>query len=123
MKYIFTIVLCGVFFSLKPYISEAPVVKKPTDVKGLIVYYAKQYGVSAPAMEKVIQCESSGNPMAVKITPKEQSYGIVQINRIAHPDISIEKARDIDFATEYLAKNLKAGKKSMWYTCTKGLKV
>ncbi len=122
MKYLPTIAFVCILLTTKSYIAEAPIIVKPTDVKGLVVYYAKQYQVSAPFMEKIIKCESGGNPMATNITPREASYGIVQINRKAHPHISIEQARDIDFSTEFLAKNIAKGKASMW-TCARKIKV
>ena len=91
---------------------------KPQTVKDLIVFHALEKEVSIPLMEKIIQCESSGNPKAKHISKKEQSYGLVQINRLAHPNISITQAEDPNFAIGYLATELKAGRGSQW-TCYK----
>lgn len=78
------------------------------------VKQAKVYGTPIPLMRAIIACESSNNPKATKITKWEQSYGLVQINRLAHPEISIKQAEDPDFAINYLAKNLSKENGSMW---------
>lgn len=75
---------------------------------------AATYDVSATVMHKVISCESTYDYNAVNKTQKEYSVGLVQINRMAHPNITLEQAKDPIFATEFLAKNLKKGKGQMW---------
>lgn len=84
------------------------------EIMTLIDEMADTYNVSATVMQKVIQCESSYNPKASNRTSREDSWGLAQINRMAHPYISKEQAIDPVFATEFLAKNLAKGKGSMW---------
>lgn len=69
---------------------------------------ATAYGVQIPLLRAVVNCESSFNPTATHISKREQSYGLVQINRLAHPNISIQQAEDPTFALTYLAKGLKS---------------
>lgn len=85
-------------------------------------------------MESIISCESGWNhtiqsnhvyternvPKGYKIGDREQSFGLVQIHLPAHPSITKEQAKDPEFALEFLAKNIAAGKSSMW-TCAKQL--
>lgn len=75
---------------------------------------AKRYGVQPLLMKRVIECESSNNPDAVG--DGGTSFGLAQIHLPAHPDITKEQATNPDFAIDFLAKNLAAGKGSMW-TC------
>lgn len=79
---------------------------------------ASQYGVEPNELHAIISCESSYNPEAKKITSKEASYGLSQINTLVH-DITPEQAQDPDFAIEFLAKKWSEGKRSMWYVCSK----
>ena len=97
---------------------------------------AEEYGVSAVAMSQIIGCESQWNytiqsnhtytkrnvPKGYKVGDREQSYGLVQIHLPAHPTISKEEATNPEFALEFLAKNLKAGRASMW-TCANQLAI
>lgn len=106
---------------------------KPTDVNGLIVYYAKQYNVSADTMIGVIKCESSfivdvqsratyksGNKWGFPEGTREKSFGLSQIHLPDHTEISYEQAIDPDFAIEFLAKQLSVGNGKMW-TCYRTL--
>jgi len=89
------------------------------EVDTLITRSAFKYAVSPSKMEKIIMCESSFKTTAKKITSKESSYGLVQINTLVH-DISIEQATDPEFAINFLAENMANGKApQMWYTCFK----
>lgn len=81
-------------------------------------------------MSAIIACESGWNPniqsnhrysasnvpKGYKVGDREQSFGLVQIHAPAHPHITREQALDPEFAIEFLARNLKAGKHRMW-TC------
>jgi hypothetical protein len=87
----------------------------PEWIKGRISHYASFYGVSEITMLNIIACESGFKTSATNSTSKEYSVGLVQINLKAH-NIEEEVARDVDFSLDFLAKNLKAGKGSMW-TC------
>lgn len=83
-------------------------------------------------MEAIIGCESGWDttiqshhtyhernvPKGYKVGDREQSFGLVQIHIPAHPSITKEQAKDPEFALEFLAKNLAAGKAGMW-TCSK----
>jgi soluble lytic murein transglycosylase-like protein len=73
-----------------------------------------RYGVNLSLMEAIIRCESSFNPNAVG--DFGQSFGLVQIFLPAHPSITKDQALDPTFAVDFLARNLAAGKGSMW-TC------
>ena len=96
-----------------------PLPPKITDVKGLIVYHAKEYGVSSERMEKTLFCESSLLSSATNINRREHSVGIAQINLLAHKDVTEEQARDNDFAIEWTAKAFSEGKQNMWSCYTK----
>jgi hypothetical protein len=81
-----------------------------------IQHYSDYYNVSEITLNNVIGCESGYNPNARNISEKEDSNGLVQINLKAHPDITIENARDVEFSLDFLARMIKNGKGSMW-TC------
>lgn len=84
----------------------------------LIEKYAQIYSISPLLMKEIIKCESSFNVNAKNITEREESYGLVQINLLAHTNISIEQATNPDFAIEFLAKNFNKADR-MWVTCYK----
>jgi hypothetical protein len=79
-------------------------------------------------MAGIISCESGWNytvqsnhkyhpgntPKGLSPGMREQSYGLVQIHLPAHPHISKEQATDPEFAVDFLAKNIAAGRASMW---------
>lgn len=65
-------------------------------------------------MDWVVKCESNYNPNAWG--DGGYSRGLVQIHYPAHPTISDEQALNIEFALDFLARNLKEGKGNMW-TC------
>lgn len=87
-------------------------------------------------MSAIIACESGWNPniqskhvyteknvpKGYRVGDREQSFGLVQIHAPAHPNITKEQALDPEFAIEFLAKNLKAGKHRMW-TCAHNAQV
>lgn len=98
-------------------VAEAPTYKVPQTLEGKIEFYSEMYRVSPQTVSRVVYCESRNNPLAHNLTKREDSWGLVQINRLAHPDISVEEATDPDFAINFLAKNLSLGNGNMWYTC------
>lgn len=100
----------------------APPTNTKADIMVLANEISAQYAVKAPLVKSIMQCESGFNPTATKITKREQSYGLVQINRLAHPSISIQQAEDPTYAITYLASNLKDGNGGMW-TCERELTV
>lgn len=83
-------------------------------IKSRIHYYAEKYNVSEITMNIAIKCESNYNPNAVG--DNGNSFGLVQIYLPAHPNITKEQALDVEFALDFMAKNLKEGRHRMW-TC------
>lgn len=95
---------------------KLPVVER-NDINLIITRKAFVYGVDEELMHEIVKCESQYNTNAVNISPRERSYGLVQINTLAH-DIEISQATDPEFAIDFLAKNIKKGKaKQMWTVC------
>jgi len=95
---------------------------------------AKEYGVSYTLMSQIISCESQGDPTiqshhrytasnvpkGYKVGDREESYGLVQIHVPVHP-VTKEQAKDPRFAVDFLAKNIAAGRASMWSCYSKGM--
>lgn len=99
--------------------AEAPIEVKPPKVLTVsetLQLYADMYDVSYPEMLATAKCESSLNPLATNSTDKEYSIGIAQINLKAHTHITVEQARDINFASEFMAKKFSQGQQRIW-TC------
>ena len=118
-KRIIVLILALILLIVLPVKSaQAPTREKPipTDVKGMIAYYAEEYQVSAYQLEKTLFCESSLNPNAKNITSRERSYGVAQINLMAHTTITIEQATDPQFAIEWTAQQFAKGNAKIW-TC------
>lgn len=66
-----------------------------------------------------MRCESQLNPNAIASTNKEYSVGISQINLKVHKDVTEAQAKDISFASNYMAKEFSKHHEKMW-TCWKG---
>lgn len=142
MKYIYTLA-CGLaLFALTfmPAQAEAPMaVPAPTpkvwDKQAIfeaIETYSKKYGVSAHVMAVVVSCETAGtfnpniqsqarykrnNPRwGVLAGDQEKSFGLAQIHLPDNKDVTLSEATDPEFALEFLARNLAAGRGGMW-TC------
>lgn len=79
---------------------------------------AKEYGVSAALMHKIIACESNYDIDAqshhMLSYGREESYGLVQIHLPSHPTITYEQAIDPAFSIDFLAKNIAKGKARLW---------
>lgn len=76
-------------------------------ISDLIAINSVFYHVPQSKLDSVIKCESGYNPKAHNPNPPlENSWGLVQINLLAHHDISVKQATDPSFAIDYLAKNL-----------------
>jgi hypothetical protein len=109
---------------VRPPIMLSVSTSSPEWVKLRIQHFADLYGVSSKTMRDVVNCESGYNPEAngdySTTTQSYTSHGLVQIHKVpgVHEDITHEQAHDIDFSLDFLAKNLKDGKGSMW-TCFK----
>ena len=106
-------------------IEKLYIVQPSLTVQELIKVKGAEYHVSTRLMEEIINCESQGSTTVQsrhkyptnKYAPagtREQSFGLVQIHLPAHKNITKEQAIDPVFATDFLAKNLKAGKGRMW---------
>lgn len=84
-----------------------------------IHYYAAKYGVNEKHLTETIRKESNFDPdVQSKFVDRkglqEESYGLSQINVKWNPQVSIEEAKDPDFAINFMAYNFSIGKASMW---------
>lgn len=112
--------------------AEAPVLAHPyhqsdwtqDEVRSLVDKYAVQYGVSKVVMHQVMNCESHYmyNIPGDKRNGIYESFGVSQIHLKDHPDITKQQALDADFSTEWMAKEMKAGRAYQW-SCYKLLKL
>lgn len=107
--------MVAVFLTQTISISDVKYRNKPRTVKGLIIYYAEQKELPVKLVDDIVKCESTyqAKPKP-NITPKERSYGAVQINLLADPSVTIKQAEDPDFAINYLTDELVAGHGSRW---------
>ena len=135
LKYVFfTLALISqitVYASYAPYsVIEPPVKPKMpsgsvqmarADYSALIEKYALKFDVSPVLTARIIYCESRNNRYAVNDTPGvEFSVGLVQINLLAHTNITREQAEDPEFAIAFLTEKLASGQaEKMWYNCYK----
>lgn len=84
----------------------------PQELQPLIVSSAKQYGLDPSILAAMLFQESGINPNTRENVNTNESgivsrdRGIAQINDIAHPEISDQQARDINFAIPFMAKEL-----------------
>lgn len=76
---------------------------------------AKEYDVSFDIMNKIIENESKWISSAVG--DNDESYGLVQIHLPSHPEITKEQALDPEFALNFLAREIKAGREWQWTSC------
>lgn len=91
------------------------------DVKNRIDQLSIEYGVSREIMNTEVNCESEyvidiQSKHINKYGEREESYGLVQIHLPSHPYVSYEQAIDPEFALNFLAEKLQAGKGYLW-TC------
>lgn len=108
----------GTKIALVESVSPAPVMLQDMTVTQLLGHYSSIYGIPQATLAHTISCESSFNRYAHHVGPKENDYGLVQINLLAWKNISIQQAEEPQFAISFLAKNIKAGDaSSMWVTC------
>lgn len=66
-------------------------------------------------MKHIVKHESQYNRYAVG--DSGNSIGLVQIFLKWHPEVTREDAEDIDFALDFLGKNLAEGRCYLWSTC------
>lgn len=104
-----------------PLMAQAPIEVRPKvlSAKEALQKYATIYNVSYEKMYRTAFCESSLNPNAINNTPREYSVGIVQINLKAHTHITVAQAKDVEFASEFMAKEFSRGNARIWSCYTK----
>ncbi len=85
--------------------SEIPLVNQNEWRVNTIKRIAKEYGIDwkiiAAICKKESRCDSS------RIGDNGRSIGAYQINRPAHPDVTIENAKDFEWSTDFTANRLK----------------
>lgn len=88
-------------------------------VDDIIRSAAQKYGVREQLMIDLAYCESRLDPQGIgdKFMPKP-SVGLFQISLYYHPEVSREQALDPVFASEWTAKQIKAGRLHLW-SCSK----
>lgn len=107
----------------------------PENARALVDHYASKYDVSGDVMWSVIKCEdpsldpkqqslvrySKDHPeWGVVAGERERSYGLVQIHLPGNKNVTYAQATNPDFALDFLAKNLAAGRGRMW-TCYRNM--
>lgn len=118
----------------EPPQSPLPVPLGEEAIRLMIKAYASKYGVSEGLMLSTVSCETSGTfdptirsralytfsdpKLGIHIGEQEQSYGLAQIHLPANPDVTIDQAKDPDFALDFMAKHLAKGETWRW-TCIK----
>lgn len=83
-----------------------------------IVDYIKTKGWNWRDAVKIFSCETHLNPLAVNKTAIEESYGVAQINVLAHP--RTDKTRLLDFKynlDQAYGIYQNQGNWSAWYNC------
>ena len=114
-----TVMMVGSFTSntaqeiVAPKVYAAPVVETLREKTQSI---ASKYEVPFDVMDKIITSETHWRPEA--IGDKGCSVGLVQINLCVHKDITKEQALDPDFALNFLASEIKAGREWQWTICS-----
>ena len=86
----------------------------PQDLSSLITQTANQIGINPSLLaamlfqESGINPNSRDNPNIDKTTGKvlSRDRGIAQINSLAHPEVTDQMARDVNFAIPFMAKEL-----------------
>ena len=101
---------------VKPPVALAEETCERECIESKIDHYAEMYNVSPITMNHIVKCESGYNPDALNNSPKEYSVGLVQINLKAHTTISDTQARDVDYALNFLGRELSQGNGKIW-TC------
>lgn len=134
MKYIrvlvrsaLVVILLAATLTIEVVYAEAPLEPKKTswsveEVKVMVDSYADQYGVSRSIMHAVVKCESGYvyNVPGDKRHGAYESFGVSQIHLKDHPDVSYEEAINADFALNFMASEMKAGRSWQW-SCWKKL--
>jgi len=110
-------------------------------IEALVARYSIKHGVSYDEMLTTVQCEAkkafiddtlyyfpaSQSDLTYSFTDadkgiyegaREESYGLAQIHRPSHPNVTKEQAQDKDFALNFMASEFEKGNQWKW-TCWK----
>lgn len=88
--------------------------------------YSKIYKVNPNLLINVINCENRDwdTKLQSRIInskgKREDSWGLAQIHKPSHPQLTHEQITDPDFAISFMAENISKGKGNMW-TCWRKL--
>lgn len=75
--------------------------------------YASKWNISSTTLHNLALSESGLNATSTN----GDDRGIVQINKIYHPEITDAEAFDTDFSLNYAAEQISKGKESEWVAC------
>lgn len=104
------------------------VISTKSELLKKVYNYAEDYNVSASTMISIINCENrdwdvdlqsglhykEGNRWGFPAGTQEKSYGLVQIHLPDNKQVSYEQAIDPDYSLNFMAKNIAAGRATMW---------
>jgi len=82
-------------------------------------YIRKESPDQGERIIQVIECESSFDNEA--IGDNGNSYGLIQIHRPSHPELSLETIKNVKWELDYIVSEFKAGHQNQWscYRLTK----
>lgn len=84
------------------------------EIEKYIIEVAERYQIDGQIFLKVAKCESLLDATAYGDKRIGGSYGIWQIYKPSHPEITYEQAIDIEWSTEWAAKEFKEGRAWKW---------
>lgn len=87
-----------------------------TTVQELAANVALQHGISLSTLSNLVSSES-GWKVILPVTDHGCTYGLVQINTCAHPDVTQAEAEDPIFALNYAATAIEKGEEDEWTSC------
>ena len=90
-----------------------------SDLKQMATEIAKEHSLNTDHFLKVISCESNWDTQIqsayiTKDGTRENSWGLVQINLSAHPNVTKEQALNPRFALTWMAEQWSLDGASMW---------
>ena len=100
-----------------------PHVYTKDELVSMVIQEADADDLNAKHMVAVIGCETMGtwDPSiqsnaynATDPDHREASFGLVQIHLPAHPEVTLEQAKDPNFAIKWMASEWKAGRAGEW---------
>lgn len=110
--------ILALLFSVHPGLAIASPLSV-SDLQNIASTSAQTYKLTARETQQMfatINCESGWSPLATSTT---EDYGIAQINKKAHPDISMDEMLDPYWSLDYMAQEFAWGHESMWVCFTK----